>query len=172
MFTCHGKQPDFIPDVLAYMCIHLSVHQHIYTSNQSRFAINYKRSVHVIKPSQSINMYYRINNDLLMKHIQKHSRWYIRAIFDITNLKLKEILYHTMPITCHFDSRKIGNEDQKPFPWCQISDKLEQLERLRSEIPPAAPWLPILGTQIRSKVKTRQGQSNKFLKHCQKFICI
>ena len=106
-----------------------------------------------------------------MKHIQKHSRWHMRAIFDIANLKLKEILYHTMPITGHFDSRKIGNEDQKPFPWCQISDKLEQLERLRSDIPPPppppppprrAPWLPILGTQIISKVKTRQGQSNKF----------
>ena len=38
---------------------------------------------------------------------------------------------------------------------------LEQLERLRSEIPPAAPWLPILVIHIRSQVKTRQSQSNK-----------
>ena len=34
--------------------------------------------------------------------------------------------------------------------------KLEQLERLRSEIPPAAPWLPILVIHIRHQVKTRQ----------------
>ena len=42
--------------------------------------------------------------------------------------------------------------------------KLEQLERLRSEIPPTAPWLPILVVHIRSQVKTRQSQSNKFKK--------
>ena len=40
--------------------------------------------------------------------------------------------------------------------------ELEQLERLHSEIPPAAPWLPILVIQIRSQVKTRQSQSYKF----------
>ena len=44
--------------------------------------------------------------------------------------------------------------------------RLEQLERLRSEIththPP--PWLPILGIHIRSQVETRQSQSYKFLK--------
>ena len=43
-------------------------------------------------------------------------------------------------------------------------DKLEQLERLRSEIPPAAPWLPITVIHIRSQVKTRQSQSYKFKK--------
>ena len=43
--------------------------------------------------------------------------------------------------------------------------KLEQLERLRSEIPPTAPWLPILVVHIRSQVKTRQIQ---ILKNCQK----
>ena len=42
--------------------------------------------------------------------------------------------------------------------------KLEQLERLRSEIPPAAPWLPILVIHIRPQVKTRQSQSYKFKK--------
>ena len=42
--------------------------------------------------------------------------------------------------------------------------ELEQLERLRSEIPPAAPWLPILVIHIRSQVKTRQSQSYKFKK--------
>ena len=42
--------------------------------------------------------------------------------------------------------------------------KLEQLERLRSEIPPAAPWLPRLLIHIRSQVKTRQSQSYKFKK--------
>ena len=42
--------------------------------------------------------------------------------------------------------------------------KLEQLERLRSEIPPAAPWLPILVIHIRSQVKTTQSQSYKFKK--------
>ena len=42
--------------------------------------------------------------------------------------------------------------------------KLEQLERLRSEIPPAAPCLPILVIHIRPQVKTRQSQSYKFKK--------
>ena len=42
--------------------------------------------------------------------------------------------------------------------------QLEQLERLRSEIPPAAPWLPILVIHIRSQVKTRQSQSYVFNK--------
>ena len=42
--------------------------------------------------------------------------------------------------------------------------KLEQLERLRSEIPLAAPWLPILVIHIRSQVKRRQSQSYKFEK--------
>ena len=37
-------------------------------------------------------------------------------------------------------------------PECQ----LEQLERLRSEIAPAAPWLPTLEIHIRSQVKRRQ----------------
>ena len=32
--------------------------------------------------------------------------------------------------------------------------KLEQLERLRSEIPPTGQWLPILVTDIRSQIKT------------------
>ena len=47
--------------------------------------------------------------------------------------------------------------------------KLEQLERLCSEIPPAAPWLPILVIHIRPQVKTRQSQSYKLKKNCQKF---
>ena len=42
--------------------------------------------------------------------------------------------------------------------------QLEQLERLRSEITPAAPWLPILVIHIRSQVKSRQSQSYKFEK--------
>ena len=33
-------------------------------------------------------------------------------------------------------------------------NQLEQLKRLRSEIPPAAPWLPILVIHIRYQVKT------------------
>ena len=40
--------------------------------------------------------------------------------------------------------------------------ELEQLERLRSEITPATPWLPILVIHIRSQVKTRQSQNYKF----------
>ena len=40
----------------------------------------------------------------------------------------------------------------------------EQLECLPSEIPPAAPWLPILVIHIRSQVKTRQSQSYIFKK--------
>ena len=42
--------------------------------------------------------------------------------------------------------------------------KLEQLEHLHSEIPPAAPWLPILVIHIRSQVKRRQSQSYKLKK--------
>ena len=43
--------------------------------------------------------------------------------------------------------------------------KLEQLERLCSEIPPAAPWLPILVIHIRPQVKTRQSKKKiKILK--------
>ena len=42
--------------------------------------------------------------------------------------------------------------------------QLEQLERLRSEIPPATPRLPILVIHIRSWVKKWQSQSYKFLK--------
>ena len=43
--------------------------------------------------------------------------------------------------------------------WTSL--KLEQLERLRSEIPPTATWLPILVIHIRSQVKTRQSQRFK-----------
>ena len=42
--------------------------------------------------------------------------------------------------------------------------QLEQLERLGSEIPPAAPWLHILVIHIRSHVKTWQSKSYKFKK--------
>ena len=42
--------------------------------------------------------------------------------------------------------------------------KLEQLERLRSEITPAAPWWLMLVIHIRSQVKTRQSQCYKLLK--------
>ena len=42
--------------------------------------------------------------------------------------------------------------------------ELEQLEHLRSEIPPHAPWLPIVVIHIRSQVKRRQSQSYKFKK--------
>ena len=37
----------------------------------------------------------------------------------------------------------------------EVTYQLEQLERLCSEIPPTAPWLPILVIHIRSQVKTR-----------------
>ena len=37
--------------------------------------------------------------------------------------------------------------------------KLEQLERLRSELPPAAPWLPILVIHIRSQSQTNKTKS-------------
>ena len=46
-----------------------------------------------------------------------------------------------------------------------VQVQLEELERLRSEIPPDTPWLPILVIHIRSQVKTRQIQ---ILKNCQK----
>ena len=45
-----------------------------------------------------------------------------------------------------------------------LVEQLVQLEHMRSEIPPAAAWLPILLILTRSKVKTRQSQSFKFLK--------
>ena len=48
-----------------------------------------------------------------------------------------------------------------------MKKKTVQLERLRSEIPPAAPWLPILVIHIRSQVKRRQGQRYKFKKNAQ-----
>ena len=54
-----------------------------------------------------------------------------------------------------------------PLMWKNIfpyKSELEQLERLRSEILPAAPWLPILVIHIRSQVKTTQSQSYKFWK--------
>ena len=41
---------------------------------------------------------------------------------------------------------------------------LEQLEHLRSEIPPAPPWLPKLLIHIRYHITTRQSQSYKFKK--------
>ena len=47
----------------------------------------------------------------------------------------------------------------------KFQSQLEQLERLHSEIPPAAWWLPILAILIRSQVKTRQSQSYKFKKN-------
>ena len=49
--------------------------------------------------------------------------------------------------------------------YLQTKIRLEQLECLRSEIPPAAPWLPILVIHIRSQVKTTQSQSYKFKKN-------
>ena len=51
-----------------------------------------------------------------------------------------------------------------PLPDSLMQVKLEQLERLHSEIPPVVPWLPILVIHIRSQVKTRQSQKYKFKK--------
>ena len=58
------------------------------------------------------------------------------------------------------------------FNWCckiqlcydEYLGKLMQLEHLHSEIPDAAPWLPILVIHIRSQVKTRQSQVTNFKK--------
>ena len=49
-----------------------------------------------------------------------------------------------------------------------VQFQLEQLERLHSEIPSAAPWLPVLMIRIRSKVKARQSQSYKYKKIAKK----
>ena len=46
----------------------------------------------------------------------------------------------------------------------KIKWKLQQLERLRSEIPPTATWLPILAIHIRSQVKTIQSKNYKLKK--------
>ena len=53
-----------------------------------------------------------------------------------------------------------------PFPSIKFIKiwKWIKLEPLRSEIPPATPWLPILVIHIRSQVKTTQSQSYKFKK--------
>ena len=54
------------------------------------------------------------------------------------------------------------------FPTEQVTshylNQLQQLDHLRSEIPPATPWLPnaILVIHIRSQVQTRKSQSYKF----------
>ena len=62
----------------------------------------------------------------------------------------------------HIKERR--SQDRLIFNMCiPILVKLEQLERLRSEIPPAAPWLPILVIHIRSQ-ETRQSQSCEFWK--------
>ena len=47
--------------------------------------------------------------------------------------------------------------------------QLEQLERLRFEIPPVTLWLPILLIHIESQVKPRQSQSYKFEKLAKNF---
>ena len=44
----------------------------------------------------------------------------------------------------------------------RTENKLERLERLRSEDTPAASWLPILLSHIGSQVRRRQSQSYKF----------
>ena len=44
---------------------------------------------------------------------------------------------------------------------CLSIDTLEQLDHLRSEIAPAAPWLPIIGIHIRSQANTRQSYKLK-----------
>ena len=58
--------------------------------------------------------------------------------------------------------------------WCNIElctrpktrlNAIEQLERLHSDIPPTAQWLPIPVIHIRSQVKRRQSQSYKFKKN-------
>ena len=52
-------------------------------------------------------------------------------------------------------TRDVGRTDRQTDWVMHICfSKLEQLERLRSEIPPYAPWLPILVIHIRSQFKT------------------
>ena len=53
--------------------------------------------------------------------------------------------------------------------WKKNQIWLEQPESLHSEIPPDAPWLPILVIHIRSQVKTTRSQSYKFLKIAKNF---
>ena len=86
-------------------------------------------------------------------HIQISKFWQVR------NLRLP---FHFLSIKYH---------NLKHAPHTVKQRKLEQLERLRFEIPATAPWLPILVIHIRSQVKTRQNQSYKVKKKCQKFKC-
>ena len=44
----------------------------------------------------------------------------------------------------------IETDETRNYMW-QIKMKLEQLEPLHSELPPATPWLPILVIHIKSK---------------------
>ena len=80
------------------------------------------------------------------------------------------ILFHLELTNRGFKDTKLDLWYVKPQPTlllslcCSLQNKLEQLVRLRSEIPPVTPWLPILVIHTRSQVKTRQNQSYKFKK--------
>ena len=76
---------------------------------------------------------------------------------------------HQSPMTFEHEFLRYGGSIWREnlairFCFKELQNQLEQLESLRSEIPPTAPWLPILVIHIRSQVKTRQCQSYKFKK--------
>ena len=86
-------------------------------------------------------------------------RWY--GVNLITSLTVITKIWHT-----YTDRRKV-NWKCIQF-WFTVNwdffnrdPEEQQLERLRSEIPPAVPWLPILVIDIRSQVKRRHSQSYK-----------
>ena len=63
-------------------------------------------------------------------------------------------------------SASLANNVYTEF-FCKQS-KLEQPESLRSEIPPAAPWLPILVIHTRSPSQNKTMSKLQILKNCQK----
>ena len=77
------------------------------------------------------------------------------------NKKLHELWHHISTPT-HYDLILLVTSQSSSL-------KLEQLECLHSEIPPAIPLLPIPVIHIRSQVKRRQSHSNKILKNFEKF---
>ena len=84
--------------------------------------------------------------------------WEIVNFFVTKNVSLQVVLTQNLRIHAKCSAIWSG------FYISLCQTELEQLEHLRSEIPPATPWLPILVIHIRSQVKTRQNQITNFKK--------
>ena len=83
-------------------------------------------------------------------------------MYDLTHLPwTKWLPFHRPHFQLHFLEWKVLYFDSNFTGVCSKGSnwKLEQLECLRSEIPPAPPWLSILLIHIRSHIITSQSQS-------------